>query len=101
MNPAGEEFPTSGTTVLKTFVVVPCFNEAAVWIARLRAVLGANRLVLVFVDDGSADTTLQVLRNISEAAPRVTAVVPLARNSGKSEAIEPGSAMRSSTARSA
>ena len=91
MNPAGEEFPTSSTTVLKTFVVVPCFNEAArLDRAAYEQFLARTDVVLVFVDDGSADTTLQVLRNISEATPRVTAVVPLARNSGKSEAIRAG-----------
>jgi dolichol-phosphate mannosyltransferase len=75
-------------------VVVPCFNEAeGIEHAHRRigaalAGLGAS-LQLVFVDDGSTDSTWQKLRALSQADARVTAV-RLSRNFGHQYAISAG-----------
>jgi dolichyl-phosphate beta-glucosyltransferase len=73
-------------------VVVPCFNEAR----RLR-VEGFADLVrdggvrLLFVDDGSRDDTLQVLRSICALlGPRRAALLALEENGGKAEAVRRG-----------
>jgi dolichyl-phosphate beta-glucosyltransferase len=75
-----------------TLVVIPCFNEAR----RLR-VDGFVELVdttpsvgLVFVDDGSTDDTLVVLKRIEASRPNAVQVLSLARNGGKAEAVRTG-----------
>jgi undecaprenyl-phosphate 4-deoxy-4-formamido-L-arabinose transferase len=75
-------------------VVVPVFNEAAGierLHARLAAVLdGLERAAeVVYVDDGSTDGSLAVLRRIVDVDPRVT-VVALARNAGQHAAVLAG-----------
>jgi len=81
-------------------LVVPVFNEeeaipvfvAAVTpvLAQLRADLGAGaRTEIIFVDDGSTDGTLQVLRGLT--APGTTIrLVRLSRNFGKDAALTAG-----------
>lgn len=74
--------------------MIPVYNEAAnlgaLW-ERLRPVL--ERLgrpwEVVFVDDGSADDSLSILRQISEKSPGVH-VVELARNFGQHSAVLAG-----------
>lgn len=75
-------------------VVVPVFNEAEnvpKLVARLTPVL--DRLVsshsILFVDDGSHDDTMSVIRAANAADPRVGAV-SLSRNFGKEIAIAAG-----------
>lgn len=73
-------------------IVVPCYDEAA----RLRpdAFLQACRdtagLHFLFVDDGSGDGTLAALRELAARAPERIAVLALARNGGKAEAVRAG-----------
>jgi polyisoprenyl-phosphate glycosyltransferase len=75
-------------------IVVPVFNEAAglaVFVGRLTPVLeglGVDWSVL-FVNDGSADATLDQLRALHERDPRFTAI-SLSRNFGKETAIAAG-----------
>ncbi|HEX5393780.1 MAG TPA: glycosyltransferase family 2 protein [Rhodocyclaceae bacterium] len=75
-------------------VVVPVFNEAAVLpslYARLAAVadsLGVDAEFL-FVDDGSRDNTVAVLKGLKESDGRV-AIVALSRNFGKEAALSAG-----------
>lgn len=75
-----------------TLIVIPCFNEAA----RLRSqeiveFLDATPSVgLVFVDDGSTDTTRSVLEGLRAARPEAAQVVALDNNSGKAEAVRAG-----------
>ena len=91
MNPPARNSLPRRTTVLKTFVVVPCFNEAArLDRAAYEQFLARTDVVLVFVDDGSADATLEILRKISEAAPRRNGSRAACAQSGKSEAIRAG-----------
>jgi dolichol-phosphate mannosyltransferase len=75
-------------------VVVPCFNEAggvAEAYRRIGSALGAlgESLELVFVDDGSTDSTWEKLRGLAKSDPRVTAV-RLSRNFGHQFALSAG-----------
>ena len=78
-------------------VVVPCFNEQEVISAtyqRLVAVLG-NRdfdLQIVFVDDGSSDSTPHLAANFTREDRRVKTVL-LSRNFGHQAAVSAGLGM--------
>jgi glycosyltransferase involved in cell wall biosynthesis len=80
--------------VLKYSIVVPFHNEqenVTELYSRLKAVmeqLGAS-FELVFVDDGSADNTFQVLQEIAAVDSRVV-VVKLRRNFGQTSALAAG-----------
>ena len=75
-------------------IVVPVHNEAAnlpLLVERLQAALQGQvaSWEIVFVDDGSRDETLAVIRNLNAADPRISAV-SLSRNFGKEIAIAAG-----------
>ena len=76
-------------------VVLPCFNEEAVireTHRRLVATLDAAPdldFELVYVDDGSRDATLNLLRNLQQADARVR-VLALSRNFGHEIAVTAG-----------
>jgi len=76
----------------KTILVIPCFNEAS----RLRVEVFFEHLEndletdFLFVDDGSGDETLGMLRSLAERAPERIAVLSLASNQGKAEAVRLG-----------
>ncbi|MBK5550379.1 MULTISPECIES: glycosyltransferase family 2 protein [unclassified Pseudomonas] len=76
-------------------LVIPVFNEAAtidLFIARITDVFKAEALVsleMVFVNDGSTDTTLDLLLEHQQSDPRVR-VVDLSRNFGKEAALTAG-----------
>jgi len=75
-----------------TVIVVPCYNEAVrLPVARFEAFLGAQPdIAFVFVDDGSSDATRERLRALESFAPDRVAVVVLAANLGKAEAVRRG-----------
>jgi undecaprenyl-phosphate 4-deoxy-4-formamido-L-arabinose transferase len=80
---------------LKLSVLIPVFNEEAVLpllFAELYGVLdGLGRTYeVIFVDDGSADRSVALLREQFERRPAVTQVVVLARNVGQHLAILAG-----------
>jgi polyisoprenyl-phosphate glycosyltransferase len=93
--------PTSGpkgavneTAVPELSVVIPVFNEARnldLLMDRLRPVLEANTSSweIVFIDDGSADTTRDHVRALNAADQRIRAVA-FSRNFGKEIAIAAG-----------
>jgi polyisoprenyl-phosphate glycosyltransferase len=75
-------------------VVIPCFNEEDVLLLtyrRLVEALGSRgfRLQIVFVDDGSADDTPNILAHFSKSDPRVKTVL-LSRNFGHQAAVSAG-----------
>ena len=75
-------------------VVIPVLNEAANLnglLDRLRPVLGglAVRWEVLFVDDGSSDDTLRVLKALNQKDSRITAI-SLSRNFGKEIALAAG-----------
>lgn len=79
---------------MKVSLVLPVYNEEG----NLRPLFGEIREVMeenygdweaVFVDDGSTDTSPEILEKISRKSPEV-AVVKFRRNYGQSEAIQAG-----------
>lgn len=76
----------------KTWVIIPCYNEAARLnpSALLEALEGMPGLGFVLVDDGSRDATLQVLNDLHRQAPERIIVLGLSHNSGKAEAVRRG-----------
>ena len=76
-------------------VVVPCFNEAAVIVETYRQLVQALEAIpntdfeLLFVDDGSHDSTLTQLRHLQTSDSRVR-VVALSRNFGHQMAVTAG-----------
>ena len=90
---SGRDGPRGGRALLS--VVVPCFNEEAVLPEthhRLTAVLEdvpELDFELVYVDDGSRDGTLGLLRRLRHADPRVR-VLALSRNFGQQIATTAG-----------
>jgi dolichyl-phosphate beta-glucosyltransferase len=77
----------------RTAIVVPCYNEAK----RLRvddfhAFLASQgvHLLLLFVDDGSRDNTLEVLEGIRARHPDRVEILRMPRNGGKAEAVRAG-----------
>lgn len=84
----------TGTGRPELSVVVPVHNEAEnlpLLVERLRTVLdeAVSSWQLVFVDDGSRDETLAVIRGLNAADPRISAV-SFSRNFGKEIAIAAG-----------
>jgi len=79
----------------KISVVIPIYNEAAnitdLW-NRLAAVMRkmGREWEVVFVDDGSADDSLKMLRALIDEAPANVRVVELSRNFGQHSAILAG-----------
>ena len=75
-------------------VVVPCFDEEDVILLtyrRLVDVLGSRdfRLQIIFVDDGSDDSTPEITANLAKGDPRVKTVL-LSRNFGHQAAVSAG-----------
>ncbi len=75
-------------------IVVPAYNEAEnlpLLLGEVEAAFAASDLKweIVFVDDGSADPTLDTLRAMRDRQPAVRIVV-MDRNSGQSAALEAG-----------
>lgn len=89
-----DQCPSANAVDTLLSVVVPAYNEQEVlpeFHRRLSAVLDQMDVnaEVVYVNDGSRDTTLQVLQHTREADPRV-ALVNLSRNFGKEIALTAG-----------
>ena len=77
-------------------VIIPCFNEELVifdmhrrLVATLETIPKCDAFELIYIDDGSHDSTLNHLREIQRADPRVR-VLRLTRNFGQVMAITAG-----------
>ena len=75
-------------------IVIPIFNEAEnlqELARRLRETLDATRLVweVVFVNDGSRDETLRILRDFRERDERIR-IIDFSRNFGHQVAVTAG-----------
>lgn len=73
-------------------VVVPCYNEASRLdtAAFVRFVRGTSEVEFLFVDDGSTDATMELLKQICKASPTRLAFMCLPANRGKAEAVRQG-----------
>lgn len=76
----------------RTAVVIPCYDEAARLPTATYAefVRAHGDVAFVFVDDGSRDGTLALLRGIASEAPDRVEVLALPSNVGKAEAVRRG-----------
>ena len=79
---------------MKISTVVPCYNEQdslPELFEKLEAVMAELKCdaEYIFVDDGSTDRTIAVLRGLRERSPRV-GVISFRRNYGKSAALNAG-----------
>ncbi len=75
-----------------TLIVIPCYNEGLRLDtnAFLTYIKDTPDIGLLFVNDGSKDNTAALLNTLDKTAPDRIAVLHLARNSGKAEAIRLG-----------
>jgi len=94
LSAAGAAVATPSLASSSLSVVVPAYNEQAVlpeFHRRLTAVLDALpvRAEIVYVNDGSSDTTRSLLLALREIDPRV-AFIDLSRNFGKEVAMSAG-----------
>lgn len=72
-------------------IVVPCYNESSrLPVARFEQYIQSTATEFVFVDDGSTDTTIEILKKIELAHPDQVVVVSCGRNMGKGEAVRQG-----------
>ncbi|HTW49031.1 MAG TPA: glycosyltransferase [Acidobacteriaceae bacterium] len=85
---------SGGPAHLPCTVVVPCYNEAARFHAeafeRFLASPESNHIQLLFVNDGSRDSTLAVLEAFRQRFPERTCVLDQQPNRGKAEAVRNG-----------
>lgn len=73
-------------------IIIPCYNEEKRFpFSEFERFAKANQdVILCFVNDGSTDKTLGVLKGIQTSSPQNICVVNLAQNAGKSEAVRQG-----------
>ncbi len=81
-----------GVSLVGVLLVVPCFNERDRLPGDhfLQAFNEESDLGMLFVDDGSTDGTLELLRSICDRCTGRAAVLALAGNRGKAEAVRLG-----------
>jgi len=72
-------------------IVVPCYNESRrLPVARFEQYIQSTATEFVFVDDGSTDKTIEILKKIELAHPDQVVVVSCGSNMGKGEAVRRG-----------
>jgi dolichyl-phosphate beta-glucosyltransferase len=75
----------------KSVIVVPCYNEAdRLDASAFQEFVQTPGVDLLFVNDGSRDRTLDVLREVCATMESRATVLDLARNRGKAEAVRQG-----------
>jgi dolichyl-phosphate beta-glucosyltransferase len=76
---------------LHVAIVVPCYNESRrLPVARFEQYIQSTGTEFVFVDDGSTDETIEILKKIELAYPDQVVVVSCGSNMGKGEAVRRG-----------
>jgi glycosyltransferase involved in cell wall biosynthesis len=87
-----EPDPAATRAPWRACVVIPCYDEASrLPTARFKDFLREHPEVsFVFVDDGSRDDTLAVLRSLERVDPERVGVLALPENVGKAEAVRRG-----------
>ena len=86
------EMKDSGTWTRLAYVVViiPCFNESErLELAQVHFLLESG-ISLLFVNDGSTDSTAELLDGLWAKNPDTVRVLHLQKNSGKGEAVRRG-----------
>jgi len=73
-------------------IIIPCYNEAKRLASEefVAFACAGHPQRFLFVNDGSTDTTLQVLMTLRESDPQRFLIHDLSRNSGKAEAVRQG-----------
>jgi glycosyltransferase involved in cell wall biosynthesis len=73
-------------------LIVPCYNEAARLDIQAFRTFAAQTpdVLLLFVDDGSLDKTLDILETVREGNEANVGILPCPANGGKSEAVRLG-----------
>lgn len=77
---------------MKTGIIIPCYNEENRLnvTAFLNFIQKENDFHLCFVNDGSKDNTVGVLKNIQSHNPLKVSVIDIKKNSGKAAAVRAG-----------
>jgi dolichyl-phosphate beta-glucosyltransferase len=77
---------------MKSIIVIPCFNESQrLSVSTYCKFLREQDFVqFLFVDDGSTDSTFQILKSINSRNPKNTDILQLQHNCGKAEAVRQG-----------
>ena len=80
------------TVSFELCIVIPCYNEEKrIDIERMYNFLKVHKNVLLcFVNDGSSDKTLEVLKTIKSKFPQNAEVISTISNVGKAEAVRTG-----------
>jgi dolichyl-phosphate beta-glucosyltransferase len=80
--------PVTGRT--EPMIVVPCYNEELrLDPTRFLALARSGRVRILFVNDGSTDDTVGVIREMTQVCDRID-LLDLPRNMGKAEAVRRG-----------
>jgi len=92
------DLPSEKASSIRTCLVVPCFNEGLrLEVEKFDSLIRDTRVNLLFVNDGSTDSTLQKISEIQQRNPLYVDVISLGTNSGKGEAIRVGLLKATST----
>ncbi len=84
-----QDHPTAESR--RAVIVVPCYNEGSrLPVADFRRFLDGPGADLLFVDDGSTDNTVEVLRDICAGRGDRARLLECGRNGGKAEAVRRG-----------
>ncbi|MFD2826106.1 dolichyl-phosphate beta-glucosyltransferase [Leeuwenhoekiella polynyae] len=77
---------------MKTAIIIPCYNEETRInkSAFINFIQSSENYHLCFVNDGSKDKTLDVLKGIQQTDQQKVSVIDMKRNSGKAAAVRAG-----------
>jgi len=73
-------------------IVVPCYNEeesVTMFLDDIQKTLVAFDYEVIFINNGSSDSTLEIIRNLADSNPNVK-YISFSRNFGKESAIYAG-----------